>query len=174
MWGNFDAVRERISGYNCFPDPKYKTVRGLPKQEENVEQKLRQYWADKTIPNSVKLEGLDIDLSKFDPKNTSNKEMRDITRKLSELGILDDSTCGWLHGVDVEFNSLGNEINIGKKTDLFAYFERHLKIYSSEISAGYTIVKDAQTSLFTAVSVVKALQERGEMLRTGSLVDANA
>lgn len=174
MLQNFDLVSTRIKSYVCFPDNKFKTSRGLPAQEAEVEQKLRQYWADKTIPNSKKLEGLEYDLSKFDPENTSNKEMRKITELLASMGILDYGTTGWLDGVDLEFNHFGDEINIGKKTNLFANFDRQLKIYESEISAGKVFLNDEKTSLYTAISVVMALQERAKELRPAGLVDTKA
>lgn len=86
------------------------------------------------------------------------------------MGIL-DGTAGWLDGVDCEFNSLGNEINMGKKTNIFSYFDRHLEFYKSEISAGRYGVKDSRTSLYTAISVVMALQERAKETRAASLID---
>lgn len=171
MWQNFDQICTRIRSYAYVPDNKFITSRGLPAQEANIEQKLRQYWADETIPNAIKLEGFDIDLSGFDPENTSNEFMRKVTVKLYEMGILDNGTTGWLCGVDCEFDSVGNEINIGKKTNIFAYFDRHLEFYKDEISAGRNGVRDAQASLYTAISVVMALQERAKEKQPASLID---
>lgn len=172
MLENFDLVRDRLSSYACVSDRQFRIPYGLSGQEEeSVDQKLRQYWADKSIPNAVKLEGFDLDLSTFDPENTSNKEMRKITTVLYSMGILDRSSSYWIDGVQAEFNSSGKEINIGKKTNLFAHFEACLEYHKSEISAGRTMTKILQTSLNTAISVVLALQERAKQPRAASLVD---
>ncbi|WP_397449732.1 hypothetical protein [Pseudomonas sp. NA-150] len=174
MWENFDVVRDRLSSYKVYPEAKYKTVRGLPMQEQNLEQKVRQYWADKSISNAEKLKGFDLDLSKFDPRNTNNMELRKISNALESLGIVDQSTGGWFGGANLEFNSLGNEINKYKKVDLIEYFDGHLEFYKRELSSGYSIVKDAQTSLYTAISVLQALKEYALEVRANSLVDTTA
>ena len=168
---NFDLVKERLENYSVFPDRKFRIESGLPSAEKDVEQKSRQYWADNSISNEAKLAGFEYDLSDFDPENTSNREMRDICWKLCELGIVDTWTASWMSSVNVEFNSLGNEINMGGKTNLFASFDSSLEYYKSEISAGKTYLKNVQTSLATAIYVVLALQERSKMSKEGALVD---
>ncbi|MGV8919832.1 MAG: hypothetical protein ACOH2R_18855 [Pseudomonas sp.] len=174
MWENFDAVRERLSNYSSYPDAKYKTVRGLPPQEQNLEQKVRQYWADKSISNAEKLKGFDLDLSNFDPRNTNNMELRKISNALDDLGIIDRSTGGWFGGSDLEFNSLGNEINKYKKVDLIDYFDGCLEYYKLKLSSGYSIVKDSQTGLYTALSVLQALTEYAQTSRANSLINTSA
>ncbi|MDB6143016.1 MAG: hypothetical protein JWP80_2060 [Pseudomonas sp.] len=174
MWENFDVVSARIKDYAYAPDGKFKTVRGLPALEENVEQKLRQYWADKTVPDSKKLEGFEYDLSKFDPKNISNREIRQISVALEEMGIIDRVTGTWLSATNLEFDRYGNEINIDKKVNLFKHYDFCLGVYEQEISAGLTFLTDVQTSLYTAISVVMALQERAKAPPSVSLIDTNA
>jgi hypothetical protein len=171
MWENFDRVNDRISHYTCVLDKKFKTPRGLPAQETNLEQKLRQYWADKSVPNAKKLEGFEYDLSTFDPRNTTNKEMTKIRAALENMGVIDRSTGCSLDGVDVEYDRFGHEIKTDKRVDLFAYFDRNLKIYESEIAAGRTFLTETRTALYTAISVVMALQERGKASRSASLIN---
>ena len=118
--------------------------------------------------NAEKLKGFDLDLSKFDPRNTNNMELRKISNALEGLGIVDQSTGGWFGGANLEFNSLGNEINKYKKVDLIEYFDGHLEFYKRELSSGYSIVKDAQTSLYTAISVLQALKEYALEMRANS------
>lgn len=174
MWENFDLVSDRFKSYVYTPDNKFKTPRGLPEQETVLEQKLRQYWADETIPNSKKLEGFDYDLSKFDPKNTSNKEMTQIRVALEKMGIIDRSTGCCLDSADLEFDRFGHEINMDKKIDLFSYYDRCLKVYEGEISSGLTFLTETRAGLYTAISVVMALQERAKELRATGLVDTKA
>jgi hypothetical protein len=174
MWENFDLVSDRFKSYVYTPDSNFKTPRGMPAQETNLEQKLRQYWADETIPNSKKLEGFEYDLSKFDPRNISNREARNICVALQNMGVIDRSTGAWLGGTNLEFDRYGNETNMDKKINLFKHYEFCLGVYEKEISAGLTFLTDVRTSLYTAISVVMALQERAKAPTSSSLLDTKA
>lgn len=174
MMDNYDLVKARLESYTVMPDKNFRVETDLPPEEKDIEQKVGQYWADKSISNEERLAGFEYDLSNFDPENTSNIEMRAIAWKLCDRGIIDAGTASWLGGFDVEFNSQGNEINKGRKKDLFASFNRSLEFYKTEISAGNTNLKNVQRSLSTALLVLLALQERAQITRDKTLIDTHA
>nr|GFD56482.1 hypothetical protein [Tanacetum cinerariifolium] len=82
-------VDQRLKTYFAVPDKRFEVKSGLSPQEEAVKQRVRQYWADKSIPESKKLEGLNIDLSGFDPRNTSNRQLLEVGTLLAEQGLID-------------------------------------------------------------------------------------
>lgn len=174
MLKNLVEITQRLRSYTAVPDNRFRTRSGAPDQEENVEQKVRQYWADESIPNEQKLKGFKLDISDFDPRNTTNRQMRKIGNALADMGIVDLGTSGWLSGIDLEFDALGNEINLDKKVDMYAYFERQLKFLNGYISEGHGFAKDTLTKLKTVISVTLALEERAKKTPEKSLVNIRA
>ncbi|MEA9979949.1 MULTISPECIES: hypothetical protein [unclassified Pseudomonas] len=174
MMDNYDVVKLRLESYTASPDRAFRVETDYPVAEKDIQQKVGQYWADKSISNEERLAGFEYDLSNFDPENTSNVEMRAIAWELCDLGVIDTATASWLGGLDVEFNSQGNEINKGKKKNVFTSFNSSLEYYKTEISAGNTSLKNVQRSLSAALLVVLAIQERAQMTKNKALIDTHA
>lgn len=174
MEQNLFVVRERLANYSYLPDRQFRTLSGFSVAEESVAQKLRQYWADNSIPDEVKLQGFDMDLSKFDPRNTTFTELRQIRVGLQELGIIDFTTGGILDSADLDFDTQGNQINKDKKVDVFEYFERELEHLKKYIADGHGFAGDTLIKLNTGITVMRALDERARSLRNGVLIDTQA
>lgn len=174
MMDNYDVSSARLDSYMCFADKKFRGTSDLSSQEKDVQQKIRQYWADESISNEAKLADFDMDLSGFDPENTSNLKMRDITQQLYDRGIVDPATLRFLDAINTEHNNLGNEINKGRETNLLAHFDDCLGFYKKEISSGRCYMKDVQSSLMTAISVLRALQERAQLDKSKFLINTTA
>lgn len=174
MIENFGLIRDRISAYNVVPDRQFRVHSGRSIEEEGVAQKLRQFWADDSIPNAVKLEGFERDISGFDPENTSSREIGDIAVALYRLGIIDHTTLSWLGAVGEDFDTQGNQINMDKNANAFERFNGNLEFLKGYIAEGHDFAKDTLTSLNTAITVLFALQERAQTSRAASLVDTKA
>jgi hypothetical protein len=174
MVQNFSEIQRRLSSYAVVPDNRFKTQSGATEQEESIKQKVRQYWADDSIPNEQKLKGFKLDLSGFDPRNTTNRQLREIGNALADMGIVDYGTSGWLSGIDLEFDALGNEKSLDKKVDMYDYFERQLNFLNKYISEGHGFAKDTLTKLKTVMSVTLALEERAKQPNEKSLVNIRA
>ena len=80
-------IQQRLDTYKYTPDRRFITNSGYTAEEESVKQKLRQYWADGRVPASEKLKGFDMDLTGFDPRKTTNKELRGYCRPLGRFRI---------------------------------------------------------------------------------------
>lgn len=171
MMDNYDVLSARMDSYVWYTDSKFRGTSDLPSQEKDVQQKIRQYWADESISNEAKLADFDMNLSGFDPENTSNLKMRDITQQLYDKGMVDPSSLRFLDAINTEHNSLGNEINKDRKTNLLAHFDDCLEFYKKEISSGRHYMKDVQSSLMTAISVLRALQERAQLDKSKFLIN---
>ncbi|WP_447649131.1 hypothetical protein [Pseudomonas abietaniphila] len=174
MLQNFMEIRQRLRTYAVVPDQRFRTKSGAPEQEESIKQKVRQYWADSSISNAQKLKGFDLDISGFDPRNTTNRQLRQIGSALVEMGVIDWGTSGWLSGIDVEFDAYGNESSLDKKVDMFDYFERQLDFLNAYISQGQGFARDTLTKLNTVISVTMALEERARTPPEKSLVNIRA
>jgi hypothetical protein len=174
MLQNFAEIQRRLSSYVVVPDNRFKTQSGATEQEESIKQKVRQYWADGSISNQQKLKGFNLDIAGFDPRNTTNRQLREIGNTLADLGIIDYGTSGWLSGIDLEFDALGNETSLDKKVDMYDYFERQLSFLNKYISEGHGFAKDTLTKLKTVMSVTLALEERAKQPKEKSLVNIRA
>jgi hypothetical protein len=174
MLQNFIEIRHRLSTYVVVPDQRFRTKSGAPEQEESIKQKVRQYWADESVSNAQKLKGFNMDISGFDPRNTTNRQMREIGNVLADMGIVDWDTAGWLSGVDLDFDAQGNEISLDKTVDMYDYFERQLSFLDKYISEGHSFAKDTLTKLRTVISVTLALEERAKTPPEKSLVNIRA
>jgi hypothetical protein len=171
MYGNLELVRDRIAFYTREPDSRYRGSSGWTPEEESITQKLRQYWADDSIPNEVKLLGFEIDLSTFDPRNTSYMELNKIALGLEALGIIDFTTGGVLTKADLEFDSQGNQINKDKKVDIFECLDFQLKHIKAYIAEGHDFANDTLVKLEAGIKVMLALDERAKASRGISLVN---
>jgi hypothetical protein len=175
MLYSFDAVQARLEDYVYVPDKNFKlTHTGFPSMEAGLAQKSRQYWADKSIPNEVKLEGLDFDLSAFDGENTTTREMMALSVALEELGVVDRDVGSIIGGMNCDFNSAGNQINFGKKIDAFAYLAIALDDIKKYIDEGHGFAKPVLVSMNTVLTVMLALKERAEQAKASSLIDTHA
>ena len=174
MLENLALVRERISSYTRDPDSRYRGSSGWSAEEESITQKLRQYWADDSISNEVKLRGFDMDLSTFDPRNTTFMELNKIALGLEALGIIDFTTGGVLTTADLEFDRQGNQINKDKKVDIFECLEFQLKHLKAYIAEGHDFANDTLVKLNAGITVMLALDERAKASRRGSLVNIEA
>lgn len=174
MIGNLSKVQERLRVYSAVPDKQFNVRSGLNPQEEAVKQKVRQYWADKSIPDVKKLEGLNINLTGFDPRKTSNRQLRDIGALLAEQGIIDGDLIGTMGGINVEFDAQGKEINIDKEVNAYEFFTDHFLRLQGAINQGNEMAKGAVVDLNTAVSVLMALEEHAKRPRERSLVNIRA
>lgn len=171
MIGNLSKVQERLRVYSAVPDKQFNVRSGLNPQEEAVKQKVRQYWADKSIPDVKKLEGLNINLAGFDPRKTSNRQLREIGILLAEQGIIDGDLIGTMGGINVEFDALGKEINIDKEVNAYEFFTEQFGRLQGIIKEGNGMAKSAVVDLNTAVSVLRALEEHAKRPRERSLVN---
>ncbi|HEX8595500.1 MAG TPA: hypothetical protein VF682_19825 [Pseudomonas sp.] len=171
MEQNLALVSARLAHYTREPDNQFRTSSGFTAVGETAAQKLRHYWDDKSIPNEVKLLGFEMDLSDFDPRNTTFTELRKIRIGLQELGIIDFTTGGVLDGIDLEFDAQGNQVNKDKKVDVFEFFERELKNLKKYIADGHSFANDTLIKLNTGIQVMRALDERSKFLRSTGLID---
>jgi hypothetical protein len=174
MIGNLSKVQERLRVYAAPPDQRFNVKSGLSPQEEAVKEKVRQYWADQSVPNVKKLEGLNISLAGFDPRRTSNKQLMEIGVILAERGMIDNDLIGSMSSIDVEFDAQGNEINMDKEVDAYQFFERQLGILHDVIAEGNDVAKGALVELKTSISIIMALAEYAKGPRPRSLVNIRA
>lgn len=170
MIENLIQIRDRLSSYVALPAQRFETDSGYASYEESLKQKVRQYWADDNVSNQQKLNGFDLDISGFDPRHTTNRELRQISQVLIDIGVIDYDTAGCLGGVDLEFDDMGKEVNIDKGVDVYKSFERQFEFLNKYISEGHTFAKDTITKLKTAMSVMLALEERANNPPGKSLV----
>lgn len=174
MIGNLSKVQERLSVYVAIPDQQFKVRSGLSPEEEAVKQKVRQYWADENIPGIKKLEGLNISLSGFDPRKTSNKELMELGVLLAERGIIDGDLIGAMSSIDVQSDALGNEINMDREVNAYQFFTEQLSQLQGAINEGNEHARGALVELKTSISVVMALEEYVKRPRERSLVNIRA
>ncbi|MFK3969899.1 hypothetical protein ACI2KS_04135 [Pseudomonas sp. NPDC087358] len=171
MIGNLSKVQERLRVYAAPPDQRFNVKSGLSPQEEAVKEKVRQYWADQSVPNVKKLEGLNIDLKGFDPRHTTPKELRSIGFILEDLGIIDSDLIGAMSSIDIQFDSQGNEINMDRQVDAYAFMERHLEFLGKHIAQGNDYAKGALVDTTASIAILMALEERAKTPRLKSLVN---
>jgi hypothetical protein len=174
MIGNLSKVQERLSVYVAGPYKRFETISGLSTEEQAVKQKVRQYWADESISNIKKLQGLNIDLAGFDPTRTSNRQLREIGAVLAERGIIDEGLVDAMSSVNIEFDADGNEINREKEVNAYAFFDKELGVLHDLMSRENEVANGALEELRTVISVVMALAEYANTPRERSLVNIRA
>lgn len=158
----FIRINDRLAHYTARPDPAFRTESGYKSDEEAVMQKLRQFWADESIPNDVKLSGFELDLADFDPRNTSFNEMKTIGLLLLDLGIVDSATRSGLDYAGVEFDRNGMQINKDKKVNAIAWLHMNLDFLKKEISEGHGYARDGLVKFELALTVMLALEDKSK------------
>jgi hypothetical protein len=174
MYDNLERVRDRIAYYNPKPDARYRGDSGFNVEEENIAQKIRQYWADTTISNEEKLLGFEMDLADFDPRNTTFMELNRIALGLEALGIIDGTTGGVLTNIEIDYDSNGNQINKDKRVNVFETFDRSLEFLKGYIADGFDFANDTLIKLNAGITVMLALEARAQASRDARLVDTHA
>lgn len=174
MIGNLSKVQERLRVYVAGPYKRFETISGLSTEEQAVKQKVRQYWADESISNIKKLQGLNIDLAGFDPTRTSNRQLREIGAVLAERGIIDEGLVDAMSSINIEFDADGNEINREKEVNAYAFFDKELGVLHDRMSRENEVANGALEELRTVISVVMALAEYANTPRERSLVNIRA
>lgn len=174
MYSNLEVVRDRLAYYDRGPDMQFRTQSGFEREEEDVFQKVRQYWADERIPNEVKLLGFEMDLSNFDPRDTTFMELRTIRIGLQALGIIDPTTGGCIDGIDLEFDAMGDQINKDKRVNVFDYYERSLDFLKGYIADGHGFAEGTLVKLNTGITVMRALEERAKHQQLKAGIDIKA
>lgn len=167
---NTELISQRLTGYHCFLSKEFKTVMDRGPTDEFTLQKLRQYWADESIPNVDKMKGFDYDLSTFDPRNTSRGELRKIASALAEKGIIDGVVASRLGGMNCEFDTNGREINIDKPLDAIKFLDEGLDFLKGYIAEGRDFAKDELLFTKTTISVILALQEHAKATKPKGVV----
>jgi hypothetical protein len=174
MYDNLERVRDRIAYYNPEPDARYRGDSGFNVEEENVAQKIRQYWADTTISDEEKLLGFEMDLADFDPRNTTFIELRGIALGLLALGIIDGTTAGVMTNIDLDYDSEGNQTNKERRVDVFDNFDFHLRFLKGFIADGNDFANCTLIKLNAGITVMLALEARAQASRDARLVDTLA
>jgi hypothetical protein len=174
MIGNLSKVQGRLESYFAAPDKRFSIKSQANTPGAQVKEKVRQYWADPDVSNVKKLQGFNINLRGFDPRNTTSKELFSVATMLSDLGIIDEDLVSTIANVDVEFDNQGKEIYSEKQVDAYAYFKQSLEFLKKHISNGDDYSKSTLIDLNAAIAVVKALEERGKTPLAKSLVNIRA
>lgn len=174
MIEDMGPMRQRLANYNNFPDRHFRTDSGRPAADEDVSQKLRQYWADKNIPSTDKLKGFDFDLSTFDPRKTSFKELREISNVLIGMGIIDHTTASCLTGPGSDFDRYGKQVNLETPVDAIEYFNRNLELLKEYVAEGHDFANDTLVILNTAITVMLALHERATAMKANGSISFKA
>lgn len=174
MIGNLSKVQERLGVYVAAPYKRFEGTSKLSPDEQAVKQKVRQYWADESISTIKKLQGLNIDLSGFDPTKTSNRQLREIGAVLAERGIIDDGLIDAMSSINIEFDADGKEINMDKEVNAYAFFDEELGVLRDLMSRDNGVAQDALGELKAVISVVMALAEYANTPRERSLVNIRA
>jgi hypothetical protein len=174
LYANLERVSNRLTYYKAEPDKKFRGDSGFTLEEEDVFQKIRQYWADKTIPDEEKLRGFEMNLADFDPRDTTYTELHKIALGLEALGIIDTTTGSILTMVDLDFDAAGNQTNKDKKVDVFKYFDEQLKFLNSYIAEGHDFANETLVKLNTGITVMLALEARVQAARAQFLINTTA
>ncbi|RAU43601.1 MULTISPECIES: hypothetical protein [unclassified Pseudomonas] len=171
MIGNLSKVENRLKTYFAAPDRRFNVKSGLTPSEEAVKSKVRQFWADKDVSGLKKLEGLNIDLSGFDPRKTSSKQLREIGAILADRGIIDGDLVGVMSSINVKYDATGREIEMDREVNAYRFFDEQLTLLQGVINEGNEIAKGAMVELKTSISIIMALEEYAKTPRQRSLVN---
>ncbi len=171
MIGNLSKVEHRLEMYRAAPDKQFQVKSGLAPHEEAVKQRVRQYWADTTIPDVKKLEGLNIDMSGFDPRRTSNRQLMEIGALLAEQGLIDDDLARALSNIDVQLDAQGNDISMDREVDAYDFLNNQLSRLSAPVFKGNEIAHGEWVEVSASISVLMALESYAKAPRERSLVN---
>lgn len=174
MIGNLSKVENRLKTYFAAPDRRFNVKSGLTPSEEAVKSKVRQFWANKDVASLKKLEGLNIDLSGFDPRKTSSKQLREIGAILADRGIIDGDLVGVMSSINVKYDATGREIEMDREVNAYRFFDEQLTLLQGFINEGNEIAKGAMVELKTSISIIMALEEYAKTPRQRLLVSIRA
>jgi hypothetical protein len=171
MIGNLSKVDQRLKTYFAVPDKAFEVKSGLSPQEEAVKQRVRQYWADKSIPESKKLEGLNIDLSGFDPRNTSNRQLLEVGTLLAEQGLIDTDLVRSLSNLNAKFDASGENISMDTALNAYDYLTSQFERLTDSVYKGNETAEGELIEINASLSVLMALEKYAKAPRERSLVN---
>lgn len=171
MIDNLSKVDQRLKTYFAVPDNRFEVKSGLSPQEEAVKQRVRQYWADKSIPETKKLEGLNIDLSGFDPRKTSNRQLLEVGTLLAEQGLIDTDLVRSLSSLNAKFDAAGENISMDTELNAYDYLTSQFERLTDSIYKGNEIAEGELIEINASLSVLTALEKYAKAPRERSLVN---
>lgn len=171
MMGNLSQVETRLKTYQPLPDKKFEVKSGLAPREEAIKQQVRQYWSDKTIPDVKKLEGLDLDLSGFDPRRTTNRQLIEVTAFLADQGLIDTDLAHSISTMDMPLDAQGNPLTLDREIDAYDFLTSKLARLSGESFQDNEIAKGERIEVNAALSVLLALEQYAKAPREKPLVN---
>jgi hypothetical protein len=174
MIENYGLIRARMSSYSYVPDAQFKVRTSTSVETMEVMQKVRQYWADKSISNAEKLNGFDYDLSSVDFRKTSFNELRKITNALIDKGIIDYATGSALDHAGCFFDRSGRQIDMDKIVDVVEDLDRSVEFLTGYIAEGRDFAKDTLAVTNTAIAVMLALQEQAKSMKANGSISIRA
>ena len=171
MIGNLSQVEKRLKLYQPLADKKFEVRSGLTPREEAVKQQVRQYWSDKTIPDVKKLEGLNLDLSGFDPRRTTNRQLLEVTAFLADQGLIDSDLAHSISGMNMPLDAQGNPLTLDREIDAFDFLTTQLARLSGEAFKDNEIAKGERIEVNASLAVLLALEGYAKAPREKPLVN---
>jgi hypothetical protein len=171
MISNLGNVERRLNLYLAVPDKRFTVRSGLNPHEDAVKQRVRQYWADKDISSAKKLEGLNIDLSGFDPRRTSGRQLMEIGAFLAEQGMIDSDLAHALSNLGQETDAQGNHLNRETELNAYEYLNERIGRLSQPVFQNNGIAKNELVEANASLCVLMALEDYAKAPRERSLVN---
>jgi len=171
MIGNLSRVEKRLQIYSAVPDRQFNVKSGLAPREEAAKQQVRQYWADKTIPDVKKLEGLNLDLSGFDPRRTTNRQLIEVTAFLADQGLIDSDLAHSISTMDMPLDAQGNPLTLDREIDAYDFLTTKLARLSGEAFKDNEVARGERIEVSAALSVLFALEQYAKAPREKPLVN---
>lgn len=171
MIGNLGKVDNRLKMYWAAPDKRFEVKTGLTPHEETVKQRVRQYWSDQTIPVAKKMEGFNINLSGFDPRRTTNRQLLEISVLMAESGLIDDDLAASLSRLDARFDEKGNTVDMDREIDAYEFLSSQLSRLGTSFFEDNEIAKGEMIEVRASISILKALETFARAPRERSLVN---
>lgn len=171
MLDNVNRIMQRVNPYAFRVDDQFRTSSGFTPEEEEASARLRQFWADGSIPLTEKLQGLEFDFSEFDARNITNRELLVVGRALYKVGLLDRSGVSVMTYPGANFDRSGNQIGQDVKLDALAYLKRQLTGVINMVDGGYFVARDMIPKQTFALTVLSELQKHAELIHGRGLVD---
>jgi hypothetical protein len=171
MIGNLSRVETRLKMYQPLADKKFEVRSGLTPSEEAVKQQVRQYWSDKTIPDTKKLEGLNLDLSGFNPRRTTNRQLIEVTAFLADQGLIDSDLAQSISSMNMALDAQGNPLTQDREIDAYDFLTSKLARLSGESFNDNELAKGERIEVNAALSVLLALEQHAKAPREKPLVN---
>ncbi len=171
MISNLHNVERRLSLYSAIPDKRFIGRSGLNPQEDAVKQRVRQYWADTDITSAKKLEGLNIDLSGFDPRRTSGRQLMEIGAFLAEQGMIDSDLARALANLGQETDAQGNHVIRDIELNAYEFLNEQIGRLSQPGFQNNGIAKTELVEINASLCVLMALEDYAKAPRERSLVN---